>query len=59
MANSNTSPIMICAKSLHHGGYYAQVDHPLTPSEFRVFGIAVNPYGTSRIGMLSNYNIEN
>ena len=28
-------------------------------SEFRVFGIAVNPYGTSRIGMLSNYNIEN
>ena len=29
------------------------------PSEFRVFGIAVTPYGRSRIGMLSNYNIEN
>jgi hypothetical protein len=28
-------------------------------SEFRVFGIAVNSYATSRIGRLSNHNIEN
>jgi len=27
-------------------------------SEFRVFGIAVNSYATSRIGRLSNHNIE-
>ena len=31
---------------------------PSTPSEFRVFGIAVNSYATSRIGRLSNHNIE-
>ena len=28
MASSNTAPIMTCAKFLHHGGPYAQVDHP-------------------------------
>ena len=28
-------------------------------SAFRVFGIAVNSYATSRIGRLSNHNIEN
>ena len=27
-------------------------------SEFRVFGIAVNSYATSRIGSLANHNIE-
>ena len=30
----------------------------LLGSEFRVFGIAVNSYATSRIGRLSNHNIE-
>ena len=28
MANSNTSPIMTCARILHHGGTYAQVHRP-------------------------------
>src|SRR5208337_94851 len=31
---------------------------PLRGSEFRVFGIAVNSYATSRIERLSNHNIE-
>src|SRR5208337_3399606 len=31
---------------------------PFDPSEFRVFGIAVNSHATSRIGRLSNHNIE-
>ena len=31
---------------------------PSLGSEFRVFGIAVNSYATSRIGRLSNHNIE-
>ena len=31
---------------------------PGQASEFRVFGIAVNSYATSRIGRLSNHNIE-
>ena len=32
---------------------------PCEGSEFRVFGIAVNSYATSRIGRLSNHNMEN
>src|SRR5271157_6232738 len=31
---------------------------PTESSEFRVFGIAVNTYATSRIERLSNHNIE-
>ncbi len=31
---------------------------PCKGSEFRVFGIAVNSYATSRIGRLSNHNME-
>ena len=39
-----------------------ELDLPITPaagSAFRVFGIAVNSYATSRIGRLSNHDIDN
>ena len=55
----NTNPLL--GPLTDNGGpTFTQALLPGSPaSEFRVFGIAVNPYGTSRIEMLSNYNIEN
>ena len=47
------------------GESFGEPEHRLSPtpllrqgSEFRVFGIAVNSYATSRIERLSNHNIE-
>ena len=49
-----------------HGGWWPHLidafqlaTDALQASEFRVFGIAVNSYATSRIGRLSNHNIDN